>query len=143
MPGTTPTAPTAEDHQAFLAALEERRTRVYDYLDIWSGAASFRPREIHDAIYSYIRHRGKALRPLVLLLSCAAVGGDEEQALPAAAAVEVFHTWTLVHDDIIDRDATRRGHPTVHAEFAANAARTYGLDLEQAAHYGRAVAILA
>ncbi|MFL5732219.1 MAG: polyprenyl synthetase family protein [Chloroflexia bacterium] len=141
--GAMPVALSDQDREAFLAALEERRTQVYDYLDAWPGSAHFRPPEIYDAIYSYIRRRGKALRPLVLLLSCAAVGGDEEQALPAAAAVEVFHTWTLVHDDIIDRDDTRRGRPTVHAEFAAHAARTYGLDLEQAAHYGRAVAILA
>src|SRR3954452_14637352 len=119
--------PADATQAAFLQALEERRRLVYDYLDDWPGATHFKPREIHDAIYSYIRRRGKALRPLVLLLSCAAVGGDEEQALPAAAAVEVFHTWTLVHDDIIDRDDTRRGRPTVHAEFAAHAARTYGL----------------
>lgn len=132
-----------EEQAAFLRALEERRRQVYDYLDSWPEAARFRPQEIHEAIYSYIRRRGKALRPLVLMLSCAAVGGDEATALPAAAAVEVFHTWTLVHDDIIDRDDTRRGLPTVHAQFRALAQDERKLTPEAAAHYGRAVAILA
>lgn len=132
-----------EESAIFLQALEERRQLVYDYLDAWPGASAFRPADIHDAIYSYVRRRGKALRPLVLLLCCGAVGGDENQALPAAAAVEVFHTWTLVHDDIIDRDGTRRGNPTVHAEYAAHASDVYGLEADDAAHYGRTVAILA
>src|SRR4051812_49437641 len=126
------TPSTTEERQStdFIAALDERRRLVYDYLDGWPDAAAFRPLDIHDAIYSYIGRRGKALRPLVLLLCCGAVGGDEAQALPAAAAVEVYHTWTLVHDDIIDRDATRRGSPTVHAEYAAHAGQEFGLDGE-------------
>src|SRR5688572_5365621 len=127
----------------FQEALETRRDKVYAYLEGWPGAAQFRPIDIHDGIFSYIKRRGKALRPLVLLLSCAAVGGDEEQALPAAAAVEVFHTWTLVHDDIIDRDATRRGSPTVHAHYTSHAHTAHGIPHDEAAHYGTAVAILA
>ena len=134
---------TDHDLAEFLAALELRRKLVYEYLNAWHGAAAFRPEDIHDAIYSYLRRQGKALRPLVLLLSCGAVGGDEVQALPAAAAVEVFHTWTLVHDDIIDRDETRRGSPTVHTEYRRRAEERFRLHGEEAAHYGRAVAILA
>ncbi len=126
----------------FLQALQERSDRVYEYLEAWPGSEAFQPRDIHDGIFSYIKRRGKALRPLVLLLSCAAVGGDEGQALPAAAAVEVFHTWTLVHDDIIDRDATRRGSPTVHAHYTRHAHDSHGASLTEAVHYGNAVAIL-
>jgi geranylgeranyl diphosphate synthase, type I len=133
---------SAREHAEFMAALEERRSLVYSYLDAWPGAADFKPLEIDEAIYSYVRRRGKALRPLVLLLCCGAVGGDEAQALPAAAAVEVFHTWTLVHDDVIDRDDLRRGSPTVHAQFAEQA-RQRGLSGAEAEHYGRTVAILA
>jgi geranylgeranyl diphosphate synthase type I len=70
------------------------------------------------------------------------VGGDERQAIPAAAAVEIYHIWTLVHDDIIDRDATRRGHPTVHAEYGRRAREERSLNGSEAAHYGTAVAIL-
>jgi len=126
----------------FHLALKERRDKVYDYLDAWPGAEQFQPTDIHDGIFSYIKRRGKALRPLVLLLSCAAVGGDEDQALPAAAAVEVFHTWTLVHDDIIDRDATRRGSPTVHEHYTRHARTAHSMSQAEAAHYGTAVAIL-
>ncbi|HEX9990234.1 MAG TPA: polyprenyl synthetase family protein [Chloroflexia bacterium] len=132
-----------QEWSAFGDALTSRRNLVYDYLDKWPGAEQFRPRDIHDALFSYIKQRGKALRPLLVLLSCGAVGGDEAQALPAAAAVEVFHTWTLVHDDIIDRDETRRGSPTVHARFAAHARDGHGVGPEEAAHYGTALAILA
>lgn len=134
---------TAEEWQAFERALRERRDIVYSYLDNWPGTTAFRPPEIHDALFSYILRRGKALRPLLLLLSCAAVGGDEQKALPAAAAVEVFQTWTLVHDDIIDRDRLRRGKPTVHAEYEERGIRDLNLDHSAAAHYGTTVGILA
>lgn len=129
--------------ERFYDALRVRRDRVYQYLDLWPQSEKFKPQDIHDALFSYLHRRGKALRPLVLLLSCAAVGGDEEQAIPAAAAVEVFHTWTLVHDDIIDRDDTRRGHPTVHALYRAHAIKEHGHGEQEASHYGTTVAILA
>lgn len=129
--------------ERFYDALRVRRDRVYRYLDAWPHAAKFKPQDINDALFSYLRRRGKALRPLVLLLSCAAVGGAEEQAIPAAAAVEVFHTWTLVHDDIIDRDDTRRGYPTVHALYRAHAINEHGHSEQEASHYGTTVAILA
>lgn len=58
---------------------------------------------------------GKRVRPVLCLLACQACGGDWEQALPAAAAVELMHNFSLIHDDIEDRDRTRRGRPTVWA----------------------------
>ncbi len=57
--------------------------------------------------------RGKRVRPLLLLLTVAAAGGRWEDALPAAAAVELIHNFSLIHDDIQDRSDTRRGRPTV------------------------------
>ncbi|MDQ5823322.1 MAG: polyprenyl synthetase family protein [Chloroflexota bacterium] len=129
--------------ERFDMVLRERRDRVYEYLDTWPGSAKFKPQDIHDALFTYLQRRGKALRPLLVLLCCGAVGGDEDQALPAAAAVEVFHTWTLVHDDIIDRDDTRRGRPTVHAMYRDHAMSEHGHDQPDAAHYGTSVAILA
>lgn len=116
----------AQEARQFQEALRDRRAQVYDYLDSWPGAANFKPQDIHDALFSYVQARGKALRPILLLLCCGAVGGDEQQAIPAAAAVEIFHTWTLVHDDIIDRDDTRRGHPTVHALYRDHARLVQG-----------------
>lgn len=60
---------------------------------------------------------GKRIRPLLVLLSCQVVGGSIQDSLPAAAALELFHTFTLVHDDIMDHDDTRRGKPTVHNQW--------------------------
>jgi geranylgeranyl diphosphate synthase, type I len=57
--------------------------------------------------------RGKRIRPLLLLLTTAAAGGIWEQALPAAAAVELIHNFSLIHDDIEDNSPTRRGRATV------------------------------
>lgn len=56
---------------------------------------------------------GKLLRPTLCLLACRAAGGDWRRALPAAAAVELVHSFSLVHDDIQDRDRERRHRPTV------------------------------
>jgi geranylgeranyl diphosphate synthase type I len=57
--------------------------------------------------------RGKRVRPLLLLLTCAAAGGDWQNALPAAAAVELIHNFSLIHDDIQDNSPIRRGRETV------------------------------
>lgn len=105
--------------------------------------ARFSPAHLCDSTYSYINPGGKFLRSAVLLFSCGAVGGDEEKALSAAAGIELFHTWTLVHDDIIDRGAKRRGGPTVHEEFSKKAMDEFGLDEGPARHYGISMGILA
>jgi len=65
---------------------------------------------------------GKRLRPLLLLLSCAAFSDNYKPALSAAAAVEVFHNFTLLHDDIMDHSAVRRGKPSVAARWGENVA---------------------
>lgn len=62
-----------------------------------------------------IKAGGKRVRPALLLLSNEVVGGKPGSALPAAASVELLHTFTLVHDDMMDHDLERRGKPTVHA----------------------------
>jgi len=65
---------------------------------------------------------GKRLRPLLLLLSCQCFSGLYKPALNAAAAVEVFHNFTLLHDDIMDHSAVRRGKPSVAAKWGENVA---------------------
>ncbi len=65
---------------------------------------------------------GKRLRPVLLLLTAEAFGVDVNEALPAALGVEVFHNFTLVHDDIMDNADTRRGNPTVHVKWDASTA---------------------
>jgi len=64
----------------------------------------------------------KKIRPLLVLLSAGAVGGDLKIASYPAAAVELLHNFTLVHDDIMDNDNTRRGKPTVHVKWDVNTA---------------------
>ena len=101
------------------------------------------PEALRAAVRSYPLRGGKRLRPALLLWSCGALGGDPEKALHAAAAVEVYHNWTLVHDDIIDEDLTRRGQPSTHAELTAHAAAALGQGGRAAAKYGVDFAILA
>lgn len=120
-----------------------RKEKVYEYLKVKDRPERFQPDDIYCGVHKYLKAGGKSLRPAVLLFSCGAVGGDEDKAIPAAAAVEVYHTWTLVHDDIIDRDGTRRGVPTVHEELKNRAVKKLGLKGEEAQHYGQAIAILA
>ena len=74
------------------------------------------PAALHAAMHYALFPGGKRLRPLLVLLGCRAVGGDPERALPAAAALECLHTYSLVHDDLpcMDDDALRRGRPTCH-----------------------------
>ena len=60
---------------------------------------------------------GKRIRPLLVLLSCAAAGGEWHTALPAAAAVELVHNFSLIHDDIEDNSPLRRGRPTVWTQW--------------------------
>jgi geranylgeranyl diphosphate synthase, type II len=60
---------------------------------------------------------GKRVRPLLVLLAARTLGATDEDALPAALAVEVFHTFTLVHDDVMDHAHTRRGRASVHAAW--------------------------
>jgi geranylgeranyl diphosphate synthase type I len=125
-----------------LDALREREKRVTSYFLDPRFREWFKPRDLRDAVFAYIERPGKRLRPAVLLWSCGAVGGDEEAALPAAAAVEMFHTWTLVHDDLIDNDDLRRGGPTVHKLGEEFARTELGYGPEKSVEYGRDLAVL-
>jgi geranylgeranyl diphosphate synthase type I len=73
-----------------------------------------KPVGLYEASRHIVQAGGKRLRPAVLLASTEAVGGDVKKAIPAAVAVELMHTFTLVHDDIMDNDPVRRGLPAVH-----------------------------
>lgn len=65
---------------------------------------------------------GKRLRPVLLLITVDAFGGNVDKAMPAALAVEVFHNFTLLHDDIMDNADMRRGKPSVFAKWGENVA---------------------
>lgn len=72
------------------------------------------PKKLHDASKHLIKAGGKKIRPSLVLLVAEAVGGRVEGALKTAAAVELIHTFSLIHDDIMDQDEMRRGMPSVH-----------------------------
>lgn len=65
---------------------------------------------------------GKRIRPVLTLLACKLFSDNEQAAMPAALAIEVFHNFTLLHDDVMDRADTRRGKPTVHKKWNDNTA---------------------
>lgn len=124
------------------AALEETAAAVHELIRQSPYRRAIEPPELAEACYSYLERGGKFLRAALLVWSCRLLGGPEQAAGQAAAAVEVFHAWTLVHDDIIDRDDRRRGGATVHAAAEQQAAAV-GLPPAEAAHYGMTVGILA
>jgi geranylgeranyl diphosphate synthase type II len=78
-----------------------------------------RPAELYAPVRYVFEGGGKRIRPVMLLLCAEAYGGAGalDRALPAALAVEVFHNFTLVHDDIMDHADERRGRPTVHRQW--------------------------
>ncbi|MES2909824.1 MAG: farnesyl diphosphate synthase [Pseudomonadota bacterium] len=77
------------------------------------------PAGLGDAMRYAVLDGGKRLRPLLVLATCEAVGGNPEAALRSACAVELIHAYSLVHDDMpcMDNDVLRRGKPTVHVKF--------------------------
>jgi geranylgeranyl diphosphate synthase type II len=74
------------------------------------------PPVVHDAMSYSLHARGKRLRPILCLASADAVRGDRAMAMPAACAIELIHTYSLIHDDLpaMDNDTMRRGRPTLH-----------------------------
>ncbi len=80
------------------------------------------PIELYEPIDYIMSLGGKRMRPCLLLMACDLFGGDIEKALSAAMGIEVFHNFTLMHDDIMDKAPLRRGKPTVHEKWDTNVA---------------------
>ncbi len=78
------------------------------------------PKNLYEPEWYILQLGGKRLRPILTLLAAEAYGENPEKALPAALAVEVFHNFTLLHDDIMDQAPIRRGKPTVHKKWDIN-----------------------
>lgn len=98
------------------AFLAETKALVDGALDRWLPPAGVR---LHDAMRYAVFAGGKRLRPAIARAACRAVGGTDEQVLPVACALEMLHTYSLIHDDLpaIDDDDLRRGKPTCHRKF--------------------------
>lgn len=99
--------------------LKDRCQLVDAALDKYLPKESELPAVLHKAMRYSIFAGGKRVRPILLLAACEAVGGDIEKAIPAACAMEMIHTYSLIHDDLpaMDNDDFRRGRPTSHKVF--------------------------
>lgn len=75
------------------------------------------PRELYEPFTYMLGLGGKRMRPVMVLHACEMFGKDASHAMPQAVAIELFHNFTLIHDDIMDRAPLRRGLPTVHKKY--------------------------
>jgi geranylgeranyl diphosphate synthase type II len=113
--------------RAFLQFAEQWSARVEATLESWlpevdaahAAAKGGGVERLHEAMRYAVFPGGKRIRPMLALLGCRAAGGSLERALPAAAAIELLHTYSLVHDDLpcMDDDELRRGRPTCHRVY--------------------------
>jgi geranylgeranyl diphosphate synthase type II len=81
-----------------------------------------KPVELYEPISYLMELGGKRMRPVLVLVSTELFGGDVYKALDAAIGIELFHNFTLMHDDIMDKAPLRRGKPTVHVKWSENVA---------------------
>ena len=84
------------------------------------------PPELYEPVKYVLSMGGKRIRPALVLLACDMFSGGIESALIPAMAIEIFHNFTLLHDDIMDRSELRRGKPTVHIKYNENVALLSG-----------------
>jgi len=101
------------------AYLNQQVARVDAALRDYLPSETVRPAALHGAMHYSVFAGGKRIRPVLMMASCEAVGGRAERVLPAACAIEMIHTYSLVHDDLpaMDDDDFRRGRPTNHKVY--------------------------
>lgn len=98
-----------------------------DYLDTINAAIAAipypeQPNRLYEPIAYHMALGGKRVRPVLALMACDALGGDMSNAVDAALGIEMFHNFTLLHDDVMDNADVRRGKPTVHRLWNDNTA---------------------
>jgi geranylgeranyl diphosphate synthase type II len=98
------------------AMLDEALRRVHEILD------SSLPVNLYLPVSYSLQAGGKRLRPMLVLAGYSLFGDKPEEAIPAALALEIFHNFTLLHDDIMDKAEVRRNRPSVHIRFSENSA---------------------
>ncbi|WP_028783164.1 polyprenyl synthetase family protein [Thalassobacillus devorans] len=104
--------------QALSYYLEQGQTLVNAYLHDYISEKPIHSNLKKSMLYS-IHAGGKRLRPILMMAACEAFGGNKKEVLPVAAALEMIHTYSLIHDDLpaMDDDDMRRGQPTNHRKF--------------------------
>ena len=102
--------------------LQEYKSVFLDYLsnEVIDNKEINYPVNLYDPIHYILQLGGKRLRPVLTLMSCEIFGGSYKPALNAALAIEMFHNFTLMHDDIMDKASLRRGKITVHKKWNIN-----------------------
>ncbi len=100
--------------------LDQYRTLFNQALEQWTPPDH--PRTLYEPVRYILDLGGKRLRPVLVLMAAEISGGRAEDAMGPAMAIEWFHNFSLLHDDIMDQAALRRGKPTVHEFFSPNAA---------------------
>ncbi|WP_288251584.1 polyprenyl synthetase family protein [uncultured Hydrogenophaga sp.] len=112
-----PAAARLVQEQTFVQWRAVQQAAVEQALSRW--VPSDAPAGLGDAMRYAVLDGGKRLRPLLVLATCEAVGGQADAAMRAACSVELIHAYSLVHDDMpcMDNDVLRRGKPTVHVKF--------------------------
>lgn len=113
------TAPQEQPPKPFEDFIAQWRPRIESTLQSLVPSVSAEPTQLHTAMRYALFPGGKRLRPILAVLGCQVTGGDPEKMLDAAAAIELLHTYSLVHDDLpcMDDDDLRRGRPTCHQQF--------------------------
>ncbi len=104
----------------FLQRYKEYGSLVENYLSNFIEPRV--PKSLYEPAKYILAAGGKRIRPVLVLCACEAVGGRKEAALDAATGLEILHNFTLVHDDIMDHAASRRGRATVHTKWDENVA---------------------
>lgn len=104
--------------------LSELQKCVANYMDTLNVDGT--PHSLYEPISYSLSAGGKRLRPMLTVLACNIFSDNALSALPAAAALEVFHTFTLLHDDVMDNAVVRRGKPSVYGKWGTNAALLSG-----------------
>ena len=102
--------------------IAEFQNKINAEIEKFSVGISVPPAELYEPIRYMLSLGGKRIRPLFVLMACDLLNGKTEDALPAAIAAELFHNFTLVHDDIMDGAPLRRNKPTVHSKWNSSTA---------------------
>jgi len=99
--------------------LQIEKTRIDKFLDERLPAENEKPELLHQAMRYAVLNGGKKLRALLAIAACETVGGNFENAANVAGAIELIHSYSLIHDDLpcMDDDKIRRGKPTCHVKF--------------------------
>ncbi|MCI7643941.1 MAG: polyprenyl synthetase family protein [Lentisphaeria bacterium] len=130
------------DPELFMSELKKVAQRVNEILESDDFPDSIQPDFLREAVIDYPTRGGKRLRPALACWACGVLGGQPQAAEYPATATEVFHAWSLVHDDIIDNDEIRRGSPSEHYKLADILKNIHNCPHDKALEYGESFAML-